>query len=435
MPRLTRLIILLAALAAALAISFSYAQAQTYSLFAASPTNNGGNDTNSVELGVRFSSDTAGTIGSIRFYKRGSLSSHTVSLWTASGGLLARATDVTETASGWQQADFDTPVAISANVSYVASYHTVGYIATQHFFDAVYNAAPLHAPVSAGLYAYSGSPILPNLSYMGSNYWVDVLFIPQASGTPTPTPTPTAIPTATNTPAPTDTPTVGPSATPTATVAASATPSLTPTPAATAIVSGGYVCTEFVGFSVTDSWYPSFIASVPNPGQYQLRWWSGGSIDQWAQGSAFSGWTDPANLVTHCAANSGSPDRIILNVSGEYNTNPASWASMTQQTIDYIRATYSPAVMQIVLQPPVGGPSSSMCPTSDPLAAHPWVRATYNWPFVEAGFQQILSATVVQGAYTQVASCADYADWAGHLVPAAQSRIGMLIANAYTQTR
>ncbi len=45
-------------------------------------------------------------------------------LWTASGALLASATFTNETASGWQQVNFSTPVSITAGTTYVASYHT-----------------------------------------------------------------------------------------------------------------------------------------------------------------------------------------------------------------------------------------------------------------------------------------------------------------------
>src|SRR5262249_26363030 len=73
-------------------------------------------DSGSVELGVRFQSDVAGLISGIRFYKSaGNLGPHTVSLWTTSGAVLARATGTAETAAGWQQVLFSTPVAIVSN--------------------------------------------------------------------------------------------------------------------------------------------------------------------------------------------------------------------------------------------------------------------------------------------------------------------------------
>ena len=82
-------------------------------------------DTNAVELGVQFSSASAGYINGVRFYKASANTGiHIGSLWTADGTLLAQATFSNETASGWQQVTFSQPVAIAANTTYVAGYHT-----------------------------------------------------------------------------------------------------------------------------------------------------------------------------------------------------------------------------------------------------------------------------------------------------------------------
>jgi len=53
-----------------------------------------------------------------------------------------------ESASGWQTVTFATPVAIAANTTYVASYHTNGghYGVTNDYFAAAgVNSPPLHA--------------------------------------------------------------------------------------------------------------------------------------------------------------------------------------------------------------------------------------------------------------------------------------------------
>ena len=139
---------------------------------------------NPVELGVKFVSDQSGSITGIRFYKGvGNTGTHVGNLWSSTGQLLATGTFTNETASGWQQLTFSTPVAISANTVYIASYHTN----VSHFaYDAGYFAtaldrAPLHAPASGtsggnGVYAYSASSIFPQNSYNAANYWVDVIF-------------------------------------------------------------------------------------------------------------------------------------------------------------------------------------------------------------------------------------------------------------------
>jgi len=76
-----------------------------------------------VELGVSFKADVSGTVNAIRFYKSSANTGlHVAHLWTSTGTLLASATFVGETASGWQQVNFSTPVAIKANTFYIASY-------------------------------------------------------------------------------------------------------------------------------------------------------------------------------------------------------------------------------------------------------------------------------------------------------------------------
>jgi hypothetical protein len=151
----------------------------------ATPANPSENDANAVNLGVRFTADTSGFIRGIRFYKgSGNTGPHVARLWTASGTLLASASFGSETASGWQQADFASPVAISANTVYVASYLAPAghYAADSGFFAAAgVDRAPLHllqdgAGGGNGVYAYGASPAFPSSTWQSSNYWVDVVF-------------------------------------------------------------------------------------------------------------------------------------------------------------------------------------------------------------------------------------------------------------------
>src|SRR5207253_9563053 len=60
----------------------------------------------------------SGAISAIRFYKSAqNTGPHTVNLWSASGVLLATATSVNETASGWQTVQLSAPVVIQANTT------------------------------------------------------------------------------------------------------------------------------------------------------------------------------------------------------------------------------------------------------------------------------------------------------------------------------
>ena len=136
-------------------------------------------DQQGAELGTMFTSDTSGLITGIKFYKGvANTGTHTASLWTASGQLLATATFTNETASGWQQVTFATPVAITAGTTYVASYHTSGhYSVSRSYFGTPFTSGALHVPVNGGVYRY-GAGGFPTKTFQASNYWVDVDFIP-----------------------------------------------------------------------------------------------------------------------------------------------------------------------------------------------------------------------------------------------------------------
>jgi hypothetical protein len=106
-------------------------------------------------------------------------------LWSSDGTLLASAIFTNETGSGWQQVNFSTPVAITANTVYVASYHTsVGRYSFNgnYFGTSGLDSGPLHAlqnGVSGGNGVFSyGAGGFPTNSYNSANYWVDVVFSP-----------------------------------------------------------------------------------------------------------------------------------------------------------------------------------------------------------------------------------------------------------------
>jgi Domain of unknown function (DUF4082)/Bacterial Ig-like domain len=150
----------------------------------ATPATANVSDTNAVEVGMKFRSDVAGTITAARFYKGSqNTGTHVAHLWSGTGQLLATGTFSGESASGWQQVTFPTPVQISANTTYVISYHTdVGfYSATGSYFAGfTANSGPLHGLADGtdggnGVYGY-GASAFPTSSFGSTNYWVDVVF-------------------------------------------------------------------------------------------------------------------------------------------------------------------------------------------------------------------------------------------------------------------
>jgi hypothetical protein len=135
---------------------------------------------------VKFSSDLDGLILGVRFYKSAANTGiHTGSLWTAGGQLLATATFIGESGSGWQQVNFSSPVAITAGTTYVAGYHTTSghYSSTGSYFSSAFTNGPLHVPANGSLYLY-GTDRFPTSTYQGNNYWLDVALTPMADTTP-----------------------------------------------------------------------------------------------------------------------------------------------------------------------------------------------------------------------------------------------------------
>jgi hypothetical protein len=153
-------------------------------------------DASPVELGVKFRANVAGFVTAIRFYKGTSnVGPHVAHLWTATGSLLATASFTSETPSGWQQVPLPTAVAIAANTTYVASYHTASghYADDQNYFTTSVTTGQLTFLADGtdgpnGVFVYGGGGF-PSSGFNASNYWVDVVF----STTTPPDTTPPAV--------------------------------------------------------------------------------------------------------------------------------------------------------------------------------------------------------------------------------------------------
>jgi hypothetical protein len=143
-------------------------------------------DTQAVELGVKFVPSVAGQIIGIRFYKGPeNIGNHIGSLWSSTGTRLGQATFTNETASGWQQVNFATPVSVAAGTTYVASYFAPRgkYSYNLNYFTSSYTRSALSVPASGavggnGVYRYGSTSGFPSSTWNASNYWVDVVFKP-----------------------------------------------------------------------------------------------------------------------------------------------------------------------------------------------------------------------------------------------------------------
>ncbi len=135
------------------------------------------------QLGLTFISDIPGYATGLRFYKSSTnVGQHLGYLWNSAGTLLASVTFTNESATGWQQANFSTPVAIDANTVYVVSYWSpeghyaddAGYFATSGITNQMLYAPPDGQYGPNGSYAASNA--FPASSANSSNYWVDLVF-------------------------------------------------------------------------------------------------------------------------------------------------------------------------------------------------------------------------------------------------------------------
>ncbi len=143
------------------------------------------NDPSAVTLGTAFTSSAQGSVTGVRFYKGPTnTGTHVGELWDASGNLLATTTFTNETPSGWQDATFSSPVAVTPGAIYVVSYFAPhgGYAYTSGGFTHAVTDGPLTAlasnaaPNGNGLYAYGSTPTYPTSTWQSDDYYVDVDF-------------------------------------------------------------------------------------------------------------------------------------------------------------------------------------------------------------------------------------------------------------------
>lgn len=152
------------------------------------PTRPSADDTQGVEVGLRFTPEVDGHVSGVRFYKgSGNTGVHTGSLWSEDGRRLASVQFADETEVGWQSASFSTPVEVRAGMTYVVSYTAPqgGYAYVEDYWP--YRAAgssPLAVESGVGaaspaVYGWPGT--FPTRTYGDANYYVDVTFQPADS--------------------------------------------------------------------------------------------------------------------------------------------------------------------------------------------------------------------------------------------------------------
>ena len=137
------------------------------------------------ELGMAFTSNAMGQITSVRFWKSWwETGTHTGNLWSGDGTWLASVTFSNETPWGWQQQNLIAPVPIDANTVYVVSVNTGNtfYVTTDGgLASGVVNGNLSSVVGNNGVYGAPGT--FPTNSWENSNYFRDVVFVPDSGVT------------------------------------------------------------------------------------------------------------------------------------------------------------------------------------------------------------------------------------------------------------
>ncbi|MEM7677003.1 MAG: DUF4082 domain-containing protein, partial [Myxococcota bacterium] len=136
-----------------------------------------------INMGVKVIPTADGFIRAVRFFRDcGASTDYTASLWTATGTLLAEATvPAYEPVNGWQTATFAEPVAVNAQITYIAAYHAPGgcFPSSLGSFQQDLVVPGLTIPSSSsaggnGVFTYSAIPVFPSNAAPNTNYWIDV---------------------------------------------------------------------------------------------------------------------------------------------------------------------------------------------------------------------------------------------------------------------
>lgn len=211
-------------------ITATSANAATTGIFsdALKPRTAADSDRVAVELGIRFSPRTSGSVTALQYYQGAKAKGvTTATLWSSDGRVLAQEKFSATSKVGWRSIPLRKPVKLSSGKTYTASYQAPqgGYVVTESDLTShrVLNGFALKP--GAGVYRYGKTAKVPTSTYRGSNYLVDIAYAPNGGTVVAPTPKPTA----TSSPTPTPTQTTVPKPEPTPTTASTPAPTTAPT--------------------------------------------------------------------------------------------------------------------------------------------------------------------------------------------------------------
>ncbi|MBL7739315.1 MAG: DUF4082 domain-containing protein [Chitinophagaceae bacterium] len=149
------------------------------------PASPNSDDGQAIEVGIKFRSSQNGFIKGIRFYNGNTnTGTYTAKLWNYGTSTLIASAVVVPGLNGWSQVAFSSPVPVTANTTYIASYHSTSgkYANTDNYFNSAATNGPLTALANGtdgpnGVYRYGGGGTIPSSTFAAANYWVDPIFV------------------------------------------------------------------------------------------------------------------------------------------------------------------------------------------------------------------------------------------------------------------
>jgi hypothetical protein len=207
---------------------------------------------------------------------------------------------------------------------------------------------------------------------------------------------------------------------------------------------GPFTCSTFIGPGLTSQWYPEGFETVVDDAKWQLKWHEKGFVEAWGDpNSPF--WADTGNpmdlnsgspIVSPCAQNSTTPDRVVFLATDWDLLTEQEWIDWLEMDLTAIKTKY-PSVKWIDLMPTVRCPNNEMCnpdamPGPGANAGGAGLEDCYIPPFEDSAIESVVAAhpgEVGLGPIVMASTC-NNGDGA-HLTAADNQAASTAIGNYY----
>lgn len=155
-------------------------------------------DNSKIELGLKFSPATTGTLSGVQFYQNAANSGVTsASVWSSTGALLTKVAVDPSAPIGWRTVPVNATLAAGETYTVSVFDSNSRFPVTSNAFVQARTVNGINVPANAGVYRYADASGFPSASAGAEGYsmLVDIVFTPDppaAAETPAPTPPPNA---------------------------------------------------------------------------------------------------------------------------------------------------------------------------------------------------------------------------------------------------